>query len=211
MRITIPILLIVFLGFACTNTSNSEKDKATTDEPNTEVIDYVNATLEDGSTLEEVVPEKITSLVFKDKGENPVPVYETFDEIEHIFKVENDTTYIINFWATWCKPCVAELPYFEQIHKNYQNEKVKVVLVSLDFKELIGHKLVPFMQKNKLESSVVLLADGRASKWIDRVDTSWEGAIPVTLIYKSDKKKFIDHEVQDYQELDFHLNEVLKG
>ena len=62
-----------------------------------------------------------------------VPVYEKFSELESLFQFENDTTYVINFWATWCKPCIEELPYFESLHKKYQDKKVRVVLVSLDF------------------------------------------------------------------------------
>ena len=150
-------------------------------------------------------------MVFKDKGEFELPVYDTFDEIESILHVNNDTTYIINFWATWCKPCVEELPYFEQINEKYKDKKVKVVLVSLDFKKLINQKLMPFIEKNNLQSSVVLLADPKASTWIDKVSTEWDGAIPVTVIYKGDQRKFIGHEVQDYHELDYHLNEVLRS
>ena len=71
--------------------------------------------------------------------EKPLYVtYATFDEIEPIFNRQSDSTYVINFWATWCKPCVEELPYFEELNQNYSKEKVKVVLVSLDFEKVFN-------------------------------------------------------------------------
>lgn len=144
--------------------------------------------------LEENLPSTTTAI--------NIPIYEKFDELEPFFHLQNDTTYIINFWATWCKPCVAELPYFEQLHQQYKNDKVKVILVSLDFKKQIQSKLIPFIIKNKIQSKVVLLDDPKANQWIDKVDPAWDGAIPVSVVYKNDNRQFIGGEVADYAELE---------
>ena len=72
------------------------------------------------------------------------PIYENFEELAFIFQQQNDTTYVINFWSTWCAPCVKELPYFEQVNQKYTNRKVKVILVSLDFPKQLETKLKPF-------------------------------------------------------------------
>ncbi|MBR9920749.1 MAG: redoxin domain-containing protein [Bacteroidetes bacterium] len=141
------------------------------------------------------------------KAQSGVPVYDSFEELAPVFNKDNDTTYVINFWATWCKPCVEELPYIEQIHDAYPNEKVKVILVSLDFPNQIESKLLPFIEKNELQSDVVVLLDGKYNSWIDRVDNAWDGAIPVTLIYKADKRHFINTAFHSFEELD----EILKG
>ncbi len=63
------------------------------------------------------------------------PVHEvTLEQLqEKVIRPANDTLYVVNFWATWCKPCVAELPYFEEAGEKYKSEKIKVLLVSLDF------------------------------------------------------------------------------
>src|ERR1700741_1424345 len=61
-----------------------------------------------------------------------------------------DTLYIINFWATWCAPCVAELPEFDALKKRYGNQPVKVLLVSLDFKEDYPLKLARFIERKRL-------------------------------------------------------------
>ncbi|MFT5167540.1 MAG: thiol-disulfide isomerase/thioredoxin, partial [Saprospiraceae bacterium] len=68
-------------------------------------------------------------------------IYDNFEALVPLFEKQNDTTYVINFWATWCKPCVAELPYFEELHNRYKGKKVKVLLISLDFPNQIEKKL----------------------------------------------------------------------
>ncbi|MGB1206477.1 MAG: TlpA disulfide reductase family protein [Chitinophagales bacterium] len=95
---------------------------------------------------------------------------------------KNDTVYVYNFWATWCKPCVEELPYFEQLQANYKDKKLKVVLVSLDFAEDVNKKVIPFMKKKQLKSEVLLLDAGNPNDWIDKISTEWSGVIPATLI-----------------------------
>ena len=112
-----------------------------------------------------------------------------FQEFEPLIHKQNDTVYVVNFWATWCSPCVAELPYFEKANEMYKDKKVKMLLVSLDFPRHKESRLLPFIEKNKLKSEVVLLNDPDANAWIDKVDPNWSGAIPFTLIYSKDKRK----------------------
>ncbi len=100
--------------------------------------------------------------------------------------------YIINFWATWCVPCVKELPYFEKINEQYSNKNVEVVLVSLDFPHLYESKLKPFIKKKNLKSKVIALDDADMNSWIPKVNKDWSGAIPATIIYKNDDSKFFE-------------------
>ncbi|MCI5083011.1 MAG: redoxin domain-containing protein [Saprospiraceae bacterium] len=137
------------------------------------------------------------------------PIYETYDEIAYIFDQKNDTTYVINFWATWCGPCVKELPYFEDLHQQYKGEKVKVILVSLDFKRQLERKLIPFVEKHQLQSQVIALTDGDYNAWIDKVDPQWSGAIPITIVYRGDQRKFHGEEFANYEELENLLKAFL--
>ncbi len=139
---------------------------------------------------------------------NGIPVYSKFTDFEHWLHFKNDTTYVINFWATWCKPCVEELPYFEQLHTQFKDQKVKVVLVSLDFKKDFEKKLVPFIASRKLQPVVVALQDSRYNDWIDQVSTAWGGAIPVTLVYQGEKKAFKDDQFANYEELKAMVEKV---
>ncbi len=138
-----------------------------------------------------------------------VPVIKITD-LEKRINTNSDTLYIVNFWATWCAPCVKELPDFDSIHTAYANQKVKVLLVSLDFKEDLTTKLIPFIVNKKLKSEVVLLDELNANYFIPRVSNGWSGAIPATLIKNNSKnvnqffeKKldyaFLKSEIENFQ------------
>jgi thiol-disulfide isomerase/thioredoxin len=130
-----------------------------------------------------------------------IDIYKTFDEFESILHIDNDTTYLINFWATWCSPCVAELPYIEALNITFKDKKYKNILVSLDFEKQIDSRLIPFLNSKKIKSDVVILLDGKSSKWIDRVDPKWSGAIPITIIYNKEKRLFLERQFHNEEEL----------
>ncbi len=100
----------------------------------------------------------------------------------------SDTTYIVNFWATWCSPCVKELPDFDSIHKIYADKKVKVILVTMDFKEELDSKVIPFLKQKKIKAEVDLLDEINGNYFIPKISESWTGAIPATLIVNNQTK-----------------------
>ena len=124
-----------------------------------------------------------------DKPNKDIEVVD-FDGFYSKIDLSSDDTYVINFWATWCSPCVKELPYFESINKEYSNKNVKVILVSLDFPSQIELKLKPYIEKNKIKSNVILLDDSNMNKWVPRVSEKWDGGIPATLIVNSSNYNF---------------------
>jgi thiol-disulfide isomerase/thioredoxin len=119
-----------------------------------------------------------------------------YSDLKKIQNRQDDTTYVINFWATWCKPCVEELPYIDALTSNYSDQKVKVFLVCMDFKRELETKLLPFVKKNNIVSEVLLLDEPDYNSWIPLVDKSWSGAIPATLIFNNSNgvRKFFEQE-----------------
>ena len=177
------ILLIIILG------SCSERQKET-------------SAAASGNENETKLPQD------KANFDGQVPVMD-FEQLESaLLNRKNDTTYVVNFWATWCKPCIKELPYFEELGRTYAEQKVKVVLVSLDFPENLQTKVIPFIEKHRLASEVILLDDTDANTWIPKVSEKWEGSIPATLFFKADAKIFKEQSFT-YEELENEVKSIL--
>ncbi len=113
-----------------------------------------------------------------------------FEQLKPLLHKQMDTLYIVNFWASWCNPCVKEIPDFEKINAEYKNKKVKMLMVSLDFPKQVETKVIPFIKEHKMAAEVVLLFDPNANAWINEVSPEWTGSIPATLIYKNDFRSF---------------------
>lgn len=129
-----------------------------------------------------------------------------YDELKPLLHNDNDTTYVVNFWATWCAPCVKELPYFVTLDSLYDRKPFKLLLVSLDFKKDYLHKLQPFVIERDLDAYVLVLEDSRSNYWIDDIDPSWSGAIPATLVYRGQQRTFFERTFHDVNE----LNDIVK-
>lgn len=152
---------------------------------------------EEGSATEKPAPKPIK--VYKKNGIS-VKSYD-YSGLEYFLTKDNDTTYVVNFWATWCVPCVEELPHFEKLNAKYKDDKVKVILVSLNMPKMVENKLLPFIKENQLKSEVLYLRDPDANSWIPKVDSTWSGAIPATLIYNRDTRRFFEKSFS-YEELE---------
>lgn len=143
----------------------------------------------------------------KNYSDVSLDVYD-FEELKALLNTSTDKIYVVNFWATWCAPCIKEMPYFETLNATYKNRNVEVLLVSLDFPKKYDSHLKPFIKKNGLKSKVVALNDADSNTWIPQVSPDWSGAIPATLIFNKDKRQFYEHSFT-YEELEHELKQFL--
>jgi len=125
-----------------------------------------------------------------------------FDELEKIMNEKPAKVKILNFWATFCRPCIIEMPFFEEAANKFDND-IDLIFVSLDFAENVENKVKPFLKKKNIHSRVILLDDTNYDSWIDRVSPSWSGAIPATLIIdKITGEKFFFEQIFEKEELE---------
>ena len=120
-----------------------------------------------------------------------------YEELFEMIKQPSDQLIAVNFWATWCGPCVEEMPHFVEVNEKYKdNKNFKLLLVSMDRAKQLD-KVKQFMIDKGINAEVVLLDDNkRMNEWIPAIDKSWSGNIPVTAFYqKGDKVHFAGSEM----------------
>lgn len=140
---------------------------------------------------------------------NSVGIY-NFQTFQPFLQPPNqDTLYIINFWATWCAPCVAELPYFMQAAIKNANNPVKFILVSLDFERDLDGRFKNFIKEHPLPAGAeyMVLLEPDPNNWIPKIDPDWDGAIPATLMYKGQHRAFYPQSFEQ-AELDSIINKI---
>ena len=132
-----------------------------------------------------------------------------FKAFEPQLHKQNDTIYMVHFWATWCIPCVKEMPLIMKDTEVFSDEKFKLVLVSFDFTLDIDTKLKPFLKNHHISQRVFVMDDPDYNSWINKVDTTWSGALPATYLYSKNSKEFYEGSFNE-NELEGIINTKLK-
>ncbi len=140
----------------------------------------------------------LLSLFYVSVGQTRTIKDVTIADLKKRVEAASDTIFVVNFWATWCQPCVKEIPEFNKIPKTYQQKPVKVIMANLDFPNQKESRVLPFLQNNTVTHEVIMAITPRGGKWINSIDKSWSGAIPATIIWHNGQKHF--HEGETYFE-----------
>jgi thiol-disulfide isomerase/thioredoxin len=129
-------------------------------------------------------------------------------ELQKMMNDPSDQVKVINFWATWCGPCIKELPMFERV--NRERKDVAVMQVSMDMDlDPNPEKVNKFVARKKLTSAVLILDEANPNSYIDKIATEWSGGLPATLVIntKNGKRKFVERELNE-GELEKLIEEV---
>lgn len=129
-----------------------------------------------------------------------------YEGLKPVLNKQDDKIYVINFWATWCIPCVKELPAFERLREEYYDKSVEVILISLDLSSQKDNVVVPFLKRKRIKSPVFIFNDSNEQFWIEDISKDWTGSIPSTLIYNKKQRIFYERTFNYKQ-----LNEVLQA
>ena len=136
-------------------------------------------------------------------------IYDNLEQLQSRINRAGDTTLVLNFWATWCKPCVEELPCFDELRAYYGAQNVQILLVSLDFKSQLEKKFIPFLKTQQLKSEVALMADQDLNTWIPLIHDEWDGAIPATLVLKGKKRRFNLGKFENLEDLELFVRPLV--
>ncbi len=120
------------------------------------------------------------------------------DQLQEIIQAKTDQIKVINFWATWCAPCIKELPLFEKLGQERPDVKVTLVSMDLDL-DPNPEKVHKFVMRKKLQSQVLILDEKDPNSYIDQIDKNWSGALPATIIIngKTGQRKFVGKELHE--------------
>ena len=120
------------------------------------------------------------------------------DQLQNLISSKSENIKVINFWATWCAPCIKELPLFEKLGQDRKDVEVTLVSMDLDL-DPNPEKVHKFVARKKLQSKVVILDAKDPNHYIDQIEKSWSGALPATIIIngKTGQRKFVEKELHE--------------
>ena len=138
-----------------------------------------------------------------------IPSYK-IDQLDSLIK-NSKQPMIINFWATFCIPCIEEIPYFIQKTKEFEDQNVSLLLVSLDMEDYYPAKITNFASKHNFSAPLAWLKETDADLFCPRIDESWSGAIPATLFINNvtGYRKFFEDQLSEKQ-LEKEIQSMLK-
>ena len=119
-------------------------------------------------------------------------------DLEKIMTEDTSTVLVVNFWATFCKPCVAEIPSFISTTNKYKSQGIKLMLVSLDLPSDYPAKVETFASEHNYNTNIAWLNENNADYFCPKVDRKWSGSIPSTLMInrKTGYRKFFEEEMK---------------
>lgn len=105
------------------------------------------------------------------------------DAVKTLLKNDTEKLRVINIWATFCGPCVAEFPELVTINRMYRNRDFEMVSLNVDGIANQG-KVLSFLKGKQASFKNTIYQDDDIYALIEAVDKDWPGAIPYTLIIK---------------------------
>lgn len=124
--------------------------------------------------------------------------------LDSIRTANRENVILINFWATWCRPCTEEFPDLMKLYKNYSDKNFKIIFISLDFGDNLGDKTKAFLKKQGVDFVTYYNNFTKDEDLINYISKDWEGSIPGTFIYSNNilQKTLIGkHNYKDFRDV----------
>ena len=162
-----------------------------------------------------LAPFLLVCIVIRASGnDKPSPVLTSVNAegIEKVRTSAKGRVLVMNFWATWCKPCMQEFPDLVKLQQTYTEKGVDVVFISIDDDDAkTKRKVISFLKKMNVSSQTYIKRRGNDEAFINAVNPQWSGALPTTLVYKRNGElAALKSEELNYAELQRLITPLLK-
>jgi thiol-disulfide isomerase/thioredoxin len=142
-------------------------------------------------------------------GQEVLPL-SNIKDLEALKESNKGKVVLVNFWATWCVPCVKEFPEIVQLYKDYKKKNFKVIFISVDFPDEIDSKVKPFLKKKNVDFVSYYSNFDDVSELINSFDTKWGGDIPATYIFsRTGKLTSVLQGKKEYSEFEEAIEKAL--
>lgn len=154
---------------------------------------------------EKVTPKVKTTVTSK----SGIVIYNDFESFEkEVLNVAKTQPTLINFWATWCAPCMEEMPILLEMQRSEEYSGMNFVFVNMDFEKDIETKVKTYITKEKIIANTVVLDAPKPNSWINKVSEKWSGALPFTMITNNGKTASHDGKLHSLQEAEALVKKV---
>lgn len=115
----------------------------------------------------------------------------SLSEFRDVFRTPSDQVLVVNFWATWCPPCIAEMPDLVTLHRRYATEPVRFVTVSADKPRSAGDVLKKLREFQATTENYLLelQSDAEADELVTMVGNNWQFTLPATVVLTRGRKQ----------------------
>ena len=134
-------------------------------------------------TGKDTQPQKDASVLIERARQGEVVRVDEHQIKQVIESFKDEKVVLVNFWATWCMPCVEEFPDLVKLHQTYQSKGLEVIAVSADSPKSVDSKIKPFLERHGAEFLCFVKDTKDDGAFINAIDNEWGGEIPVTFIH----------------------------